>query len=169
MELYPKRYLYGVYLDEEGGGILLVRRGLIMHLPGGRIMKKSLPNETYRRDFIARTTKNQTGLTHIIKNGERMSIKEAIQPMPATYNVNRGDAEHSAIIVGNTEYGSLRTLSAFFYSLERFMELVQRGQISKEQELLILRAFASRDNPDGAERKRAGKKLRELQANYKGK
>jgi hypothetical protein len=169
-ELFPKRFLYAGYFDEFDGGVLLRRVGLIYRLPGGEVKKSDIvgKDETYRRKFIAKTTKRQTGITYFVKNDESIPIETGIQPTPAVYSVNRNDCEHSVVIVGDVDYNGYPGKAAFYHYWE-FMDSVQAGRISVEQELLILRIFASRDYPNRCESRRAGESLRELQKEFQSK
>jgi hypothetical protein len=166
-EKLSNQSLYGVCFDEFDGGILLLMTedSIMLNLSGGRVPSEFLENskdERWRRDFLVLKFAEQTGLTHTIKNGKSIPLAESIQPMPAVYNVDTEgcNQRYSAIIVGDVKYCSLKTQLAAFYGYESFVEAVKMGRVTKEQELLILRAFVSRDYPNRCESRRAVPELK---------
>ncbi|MCK9393689.1 MAG: hypothetical protein WCX30_01570 [Candidatus Paceibacterota bacterium] len=162
-----KRFLFAGCFDKRGRILLVIKKkeeisGI--YLPGGKVSKGDLSpgNETWRRSFLAKRIKNQTGYVGVLKNGKPIPIIENVQPIPATYNVNICNQEYSAIIVGivngKTKEG-LPASAAIFYGFKDFMHCVKAGFISPMQELLILRIFVSRDNPNKNNRKLAAVEL----------
>lgn len=160
------QFLYGACFDELDGNILLLiaKNSGMLNLPGGRVPSEFLEkakDERWRRDFLASKLSEQIGLDYAIKNGGAVPLIESIQPIPATYNVDTEGCKqrHSVIIIGDVNYNYVRNPLAAFYDYRQFIENVKEGRVTREQELLILRVFASRDYPNRGESRRAGQEL----------
>lgn len=173
------RYLSvgGFGKDADGLLVTVSPKGRVVRLPRKRVSNECIlrsGNELWVRDLSASIMKEQTGIDSFIKNGESIPIKTGVQRMPAIYSIticretpsSKIIEDQSAFILGRVDYSSLTTPFAYFIKLRLFKELVKAGRISLSQQFLMLRMFASRDNPDRIEAEKAGLLLDELQKQH---
>lgn len=151
----------GAFSDD--GKLLLVRGDRSARMPGGIPTFRSLffNNEIRIGHFVSQIMEEQTGITKFfLKNGKLAVIAFGVQDMPATYSVYDGTEVHQAIILGEVDSSSLSDdREVGFYSLSAILDFIRMKYASPEQEFLILRVLASRDNPNEIERKKAGRAL----------
>jgi len=153
------KHLYAVFFKKGTGEVLLIKVGHQLVLPGGEVFRKDISgftDERWKRGFLCFKVPDQTGITAYF-------IEEKVQPIPATYDVYSSDlkTDFSAIIVGEIDSFFVTKPNAKFYNLDELKKLVEEGKISVDQELLILRAFVSRDCPSKTLRNDAVPSLKE--------
>jgi hypothetical protein len=138
-----EKLLYAIFFEKKTGKILLINLDDWFVLPGGEVLREDICefiDERWKRGFLCKKVPNQTGITAYF-------IEEKVQPIPATYEVYYPTLreEFSAIIIGEIDSYLVNKDNTKFYNVDEFKELVKRGRVSRSQELLILRAFVSRD------------------------
>jgi len=142
------KFLYAVFFEKKTGRVLLIKTENRFELPGGEVTDiPELADERWKRDFLIKTIPIQTGLAAYL-------VEQEVQPMPATYEAYdfREGKEFSAIIVSEIDSCQATNGKVRFCDVKQLRRLVREGKIIRGQELLILRAFVSRDCP--------GKKIR---------
>jgi len=154
-----EKYLYGVFFEKGSGKILLVETDKGYWLPGGGVIPKDIFGfgEGWKRRFFCRVIPDQIGTS-------AYAFEDEIQDMPANYEVYPPGKrkEYAAIIIGDIYHYQVTKAQAKFYSVEDFEKLYREGKIDKNQALLILRAFVSRDCPSKEYKKQAVPLIKEL-------
>jgi hypothetical protein len=154
-----RKFLYGVVFEKRTGRAALIENadGTIS-FPGGEVYWEdvcSCVDERWIREFLSFKAELQTGIP-------RGVIWKMIQPLPATYNVYEYDfqKEYSVIIVGEVDSKYLKDERIKLYSFNEFLKKVAEGKITRIQQIILLRIFASRDyHGNDEDRKGAGKIL----------
>ncbi|MFZ2390499.1 MAG: hypothetical protein WAW15_01625 [Minisyncoccales bacterium] len=153
------KFLYAVFFERKTGRVLLIKSGLKVGLPGGQVSWEDISkssDERWKRDFLIKKIPTQTGLAAYF-------IEQETQPIPATYETYDfgREQEFSAVIVGEIDSCQVVSKDARFCSIDQLKRLIKKGKIDRCQELLILRAFVSRDCPGKNLRLAAIKLLKE--------
>jgi|GEM_PF-3520443 len=152
--------------DSSDGGLLLIIKEKTIMLPRGELTdeESSQEHEKWVRQFVPKVMEEETGLVDLIKDEKKVPIKESVQDVPAMYNAYEGEDMHSAIILGEFDYSSLKNPYASPLSYNDFVLFVRdrHFKVAPEQRVLITRIYSSRDNPDRIASRKAGKALKKL-------
>jgi len=138
-----KKYFYAVIFEERTSKILLISNGSQCFVPGGEVLDSDLSErgrQGWRRKFCCRVVPEQTGLSSYY-------LEETIQDISSSYDVypNEKEEEHSAIIVGRIGAYRINQERAKFYSVNDVQKMAEEGKINNIQQIIIYRAFVSRD------------------------
>jgi len=138
-----EKYFYTVIFEERTGKILLISKNSQYFAPGGEVLDSDLPErdrQGWRRKFCCRVVPEQTGLSFYY-------LEETIQDVPSSYDVypNEKEEEYSAIIVGHIGAYRINQEKARFYSVNDVQKMAEEGKVNNIQQIIIYRAFVSRD------------------------
>jgi hypothetical protein len=153
------KFLWAGIFNEYYDSILLVFDEGKMRLPAGPVYLAdvcSFIDERWKVAFLSRKIEEETGIPSSL-------IRKKTQPLMATYDVYPSNfrEEHSGVIIGKIDSGYVTKKTVSFYNIKTFFKLVEDKKIDRNQEVLILRFFASRDCINEESRRLAVPRLEE--------
>jgi len=162
-------FLFAGCFDSDGKVLLIhkpfQRKGYVsakMCLPGGKLPKGLLFDEEWKRFLFAKKIAEQTGFTHFEKDGKSVPIETDLQLSPVTVDCCKKYPIAIVGIVRDEAKSSVGALDiAAFHDFSDFMTRVYLREVSSVQEHLILRVFASKENPNKYDQEKAKKQLKE--------